>query len=176
MMEYHMSQSSKLVGMPIIRFTLISFFIVATVVWLGTRPYVRLYGYAPWIFATSPTPPHSQLIAREILVDRECHIAKIRGYYTTSTSWEEVIAFYQRNGFRGSGFTNQNGFEFLNRDEDILRRFLQKTTVESHIIVNGTDVYDAVRAAILSSQNVYEFHLIYIEDKEGYAECRRRRD
>jgi hypothetical protein len=176
MMEYQLSQSSKLLGMPIIRFTLISFFIVATVVCFGARSYLRLYGYAPWIFATSPRPPHSQLIWKDTIVDRECHEISIVGIYSTNTSWDEVIAFYKSNGFRAGSSSHQYGKESFDLPEGRLRRYVQKINAVGPAVGEHADVNAAMRAALSSSQNVYEFNLWCIEDKEGHAECRRRRE
>jgi hypothetical protein len=171
-----MSQLSKRDGKPIIWFILVILFIGATIVWFGSRPYLILYGYAPLVFTTSPTPPHSQLIGKETVVDRECHITDIRGYYATSTPWEDVIALYRSNGFSGAGFTNQYGYELLVSNEGTLHRHVSKINVAGQVISKDTSVPNAVKAAISNSQNVYEFYLKYIEDKEGYAQCRRARD
>jgi hypothetical protein len=167
-----MSQISKIVGSRFIWFILTTFLIGATLAWADSRSYLGLYLYAPWLFSTSPTPPDSQLLGKESIVDRECHLTWIRGYYATSTPWDQVIALYRSNGFRGSGNTPQ----MLVHHKDTSNQIVTNIHQVGEILIDDTQVRDAVMSTISSGQNVYGFYSRYIDDKEGYAQCRRARD
>jgi hypothetical protein len=130
------------------------------------RPIVALYGYAPFIYSTSPTPPKSHRLGMRSSIRLECRAAWITGYYATSLSWDEVVAFYTNHGF----VRDPDGYALRSYAGQLSRGVGTFRDPRHWENINNPTLRTAIQAAITNQQTVYSFTLYYEENKDIFRQ------
>jgi hypothetical protein len=133
-------------------------------------PVFALYGYAPLIFSTSPSPGNSEFLGKISAIELECHKTWIWGYYATDAPWEDVLTFYRTYGYQPSSPNT----DYVSRKEQQLVRQVSLFDRRSVGDIRDETLRNNLSAAFSKGRTVYSFGLSYTENEEAFqhSSCR----